>query len=69
MIGASFQSHFCIHAEEFLRSQILSGGCYRASLITEKALKQHDLTDPDDKQHNGFSDGPEGDPLEEVLCF
>ena len=61
--------HLCNHNEEFLRLQVLSGGCYRAFLLTEEAFKQYYLTNTDDKQQDGFSDGPVGHPLQEVLCF
>lgn len=50
-------------------SRVLSSGCHRAFLLREEAPEQHDLTDADDKQHDGFTDRPVGHPLEEMLCF
>lgn len=49
--------------------RVLSGGSHRAFPLTEEAPEQHDLTDADDEQQDGFSDGPVGHPLEEMLRF
>lgn len=56
-------------SEGTLRPWFLSGSCHGAFLVREEALKHHDLTDADDKQQDGFSDGPVGDALQQVLCF
>lgn len=56
-------------SEAASRLPVLSGGGHRAFLLSEEASEQHDLTDADDKQQDGFSDGPVGHPLEEMLCF
>lgn len=74
---ANLQKHLCVHIDEVppvcLREhqdyEVLSGGCDGAFLLTEEALEQHDLTEADDKQQDGFSDGPVGDSLQEMLGF
>lgn len=71
---ANLQKHSRVHIDEVppegtSRLHVLSGGCHRAFLLSEEALEQHDLTDADDEQQDGFSDGPVGHPLEEMLGF